>query len=341
MQPNLNYLANYPLKPLNTLGVEACAEFYCAIHTLAELKESIAFAHQRELPWLVLGGGSNMVFTQNYAGVVCHLKTAGRALQRETPTHWLVQAQAGENWHNFVQWTVQQGWPGLENLALIPGTVGAAPIQNIGAYGLELKDRFDSLEALDTTLGEIQKFSKEECHFTYRDSLFKQQPKRYIILNVTFALPKQWQAVTGYRDLDEKIAALSMASPNAQDILDLIVTIRREKLPDPAMIGNVGSFFKNPLIFADQQKILLKKFPKLVSYPQLDGRYKLAAAWLIEHCGWKGKQLGNAKVHDRQALVLTNTGQATGAEILQLAWAIQKDVEEKFGVRLEPEPVIV
>lgn len=341
LNDSLTYHADYSLQALNTLGLSAKARFYCAIHSLDQLRQALAFARMRSLPWLVLGGGSNLVLTQDYAGVVLHLKLFGRQLLEETTTHWRVQGQAGEMWHPFVQWTLQQGWSGLENLALIPGTVGAAPIQNIGAYGMELKDRLESLEVFDSVSGQVILCKAHDCDFSYRDSIFKRQPGRYIVLSVIFALPKRWQPVIDYRDIAVQLAAQSIHIPTAQQIFDVVVRVRQEKLPDPARIGNVGSFFKNPIVSAAQQQRLLKDFPQLVSYVQPDGSYKLAAAWLIDQCGWKGKSLGHAKVHDKQALVLTNPGGASGAEIMQLAQAIQRTVAEKFAVQLEPEPTVL
>ncbi len=338
---NMRALAHHSLQSLNTLGVPATAAWFGTVDSIESLKAGLALAQRENLPRLVLGGGSNLVLTRDYPGLVLHMVWQGRSLIEETATHWRVQANAGENWHALVQWTLEQGWPGLENLALIPGTVGAAPIQNIGAYGLELAERLEALEALDTLSGERVRLNRADCRFGYRDSIFKQHPQRYIILNVTLALPRHWQAVMDYRDIAQQLAAQDIGTPSAQQIFDAVVTVRRRKLPDPAQLGNVGSFFKNPLVSAQQQKILLAQHSQLVSYVQADGRYKLAAAWLIDQCGWRGKSLGPARVHEQQALVLVNPGQASGADILQLARTIQRDVEARFGVALEPEPLIL
>ncbi len=334
-------LAHHSLQSLNTLGVAVTAARFGTVDSIESLKAGLALAQRENLPWLVLGGGSNLVLTRDYPGLVLHMVWQGRSLIEETATHWRVQANAGESWHALVQWTLVQGWPGLENLALIPGTVGAAPIQNIGAYGLELAGRFEVLEAFDTLSGEQVRLNRADCYFGYRDSIFKRQPQRYIILNVTLALPKDWQPVVGYRDIAQQLAAHNVGTPTAQQIFDAVVTVRRRKLPDPLQLGNVGSFFKNPVVSARQQQTLLAQHPQLVSYPQADGRYKLAAAWLIDQCGWRGKSLGPARVHDQQALVLVNPGQASGADIMQLARTIQRDVEARFGVMLEPEPLII
>ncbi|TAK90212.1 MAG: UDP-N-acetylmuramate dehydrogenase [Burkholderiaceae bacterium] len=338
---NMQPLAHHSLQSLNTLGVPAHAAWYLAVDSVDTLKAGLARAEREGLPWLVLGGGSNLVLTRDYPGLVLHMALRGRSLVDETESHYYITAQAGENWHELVQWTLEQGWPGLENLALIPGTVGAAPIQNIGAYGLELAERLVYLEAFDTQTRQVVRLDKSVCGFGYRDSIFKRQPQRYIILNVTLALPKAWQPVVTYRDLAESLAAQGIGTPTAAQIFDAVVAVRQRKLPDPARLGNVGSFFKNPIVSAVQQQALLARFPQLVSYPQADGAYKLAAAWLIDQCGWKGKSLGRARVHDQQALVLVNPGQATGADILQLAQAIQRDVQARFGVMLEPEPHIL
>ena len=229
----------------------------------------------------------------------------------------------------------------LENLALIPGATGAAPIQNIGAYGVELAERFDSLDAFDTVTGERVVLDSAQCRFGYRDSLFKQVPGRYIVLSVTLALPQEWRAVIGYADVENELRSGGITQPRPRDVFDAVVSIRRRKLPDPAAIGNAGSFFKNPVVSRQQRTELLAQHPSLVSYDIGGGRFKLAAGWLIEACGLKGYARGRAAVYDRQALVLVNRGGATGAEILELAREVQDRVERKFGVALEPEPVIV
>lgn len=306
------------------------------------------------LPRLVLGGGSNLLLTGDFDGLVLHMATSGREILPGGGEHVLVRAQAGENWHAFVEWTLAQGLGGLENLALIPGTVGAAPIQNIGAYGLETKDVFHSLTAFDPASGEMVTMRAADCRFGYRDSVFKQHPERgLIIVDVTFALPRAWRPNLRYAELANElanelasgltntVAGQGAAVPTARQVADAVIAIRRRKLPDPQVIGNAGSFFKNPVVSAAQCAALLERYPALVHHRQEDGSEKLAAGWLIDQCGWKGKSLGAAGVYPKQALVLVNQGGATGADVQRLARAIQADVQERFGVLLEPEPVFV
>ena len=278
----------------------------------------------------------------------------GRELVGETPHHWVVQAGAGENWHGFVDWTLAQGWPGLENLALVPGTVGASPVQNIGAYGVELQDRFHSLDAVDLHTGQLFSLDAAQCGFGYRDSVFKHAPGnarhlglagRALITHVRFALPKKWAPELSYLDLARKAEETGTAHPSARQVFDWVCDIRRAKLPDPSKVGNAGSFFKNPTVTAEQCTDIIARDPKVVHYPMPDGTVKLAAGWLIDACGWKGKTVGNAGVYDKQALVLVNKGgaanPATGGEVMTLAKAIQTSVYERFGLRLEIEPVVV
>jgi UDP-N-acetylmuramate dehydrogenase len=260
----------------------------------------------------------------------------------QTDTAWIVEAGAGENWHALVAWTLEQGWPGLENLALIPGTVGAAPVQNIGAYGLELSDRFESLDTVDLVTGRTVTLNGLQCKFAYRHSLFKGAlAGKSVITRVRFRLPRPWQPVLGYLDLERRIAETGIHHPDAATIFGWVCAIRRAKLPDPAQIGNVGSFFKNPLVTAEQCRDIITRDPHIVHYPMPDGSFKLAAGWMIDACGWKGKAIGQAGVYDRQALVLVNRGGAMGSEVVTLARAIQESVYGRFGIRLEPEPVIV
>jgi len=298
----------------------------------------------------VLGGGSNLVITGDVKPLVIKVEIPGRRLLDESPRGWLVEAGAGENWHAFVQWTLEQGWPGLENMALIPGTVGAAPVQNIGAYGVELQDRFHSLDAIDLDTGAPFTLDAAQCGFGYRDSVFKHAPAddrglglagRALITRVRFWLPKPWKPVLGYADLERKIAETGITEPTPQQIFDWVVAIRRAKLPDPAVIGNAGSFFKNPTVTPEQCADIIAREPKVVHYPMPDGSIKLAAGWLIDACGWKGRGVGNAGVYEKQALVLVNRGGATGGEVVTLAKAIQTSVYERFGIRLETEPVVI
>jgi UDP-N-acetylmuramate dehydrogenase len=291
---------------------------------------------------LVLGGGSNILLTGNVDGLVLQMCGRGIDVVGETGDATLVRAAAGENWHRFVLATLERGLPGLENLSLIPGSVGAAPIQNIGAYGSEIGDVLHALTAFDFDSGELLTLDRAACRFGYRDSVFKHELKdRAVILDVTFALPKRWQPNLGYAELAREIEARGIAAPDARAVSDAVIAVRRRKLPDPAQIGNAGSFFKNPVVSKVQRDALLAAHPRLVSHVQADGSYKLAAGWLIDQCGWKGRSLGNAGVYEKQALVLVNRGQASGAEIVELARAIQRDVARAYGVMLEPEPVFI
>jgi UDP-N-acetylmuramate dehydrogenase len=241
-----------------------------------------------------------------------------------------------------VAWALEQGCPGLENLALIPGSVGAAPVQNIGAYGVELADRFDSLDAVDLVTGRTVTLTRQACHFGYRDSVFKQHlAGKSVITHVRLRLPRPWQPVLGYLDLQRRIDETGLTEPDAHTVFEWVCAIRRAKLPDPARIGNVGSFFKNPVVSAEQCRDIIGRDPEIVHYPLADGSCKLAAGWLIDACGWKGKSVGRAGVYERQALVLVNRGGATGAEVVTLARAIQESVYGRFGIRLEPEPMIL
>lgn len=333
---------DFPLRALNTFGVEATARAYLPVTDVAQLKAVRRDPELAGLPRLVLGGGSNILLTRDFPGLVLHMRSKGMEVIGEDNDATYIRAAAGENWHGFVQWTLKHGFGGLENLSLIPGSVGASPIQNIGAYGIEIKDRFHALTIFDFETGETAMLDKAACAFGYRDSVFKHGLReRAVVLDVTFALPKQWQANTRYVDVAQELAARGIAEPTARQIGDAVIAIRTRKLPDPAAIGNAGSFFKNPVVTAEQRDALLVQHPQLVSYAQPDGSYKLAAGWLIDQCGWKGRTAGAAGVHDRQALVLVNRGGASGGEIAQLAKAIQDDVRQRFDVLLEPEPVFL
>ena len=329
------------LAALNSFRLPARAARLLHLRSLAQLDAAIAMPGWADTPRLVLGGGSNLVLRGDFAGNVLKVEFGGRRLVAETAAAWIVEAAAGEPWHDFVRWTLAQGWPGLENLALIPGTVGAAPIQNIGAYGVELAERFESLDAIELDSGARRVFTRSECAFGYRDSVFKRAPGRWLVSAVRFRLPRPWQAVTGYADVARELAARGAALPDASAIADAVAAIRCRKLPDPARIGNAGSFFKNPVVEAAQCARLLAAHPALPHYAQPDGREKLAAGWLIEQAGWKGRDLGPVGCFERQALVLVNRGGATGADVERIAAAIIADVEARFGVRLEPEPVFV
>jgi len=333
---------DFSLRALNTFGIDARTQAYLPVDDANLLRAVHASAELRAMPRLVLGGGSNLLLTRDFPGLVLHMRNRGIEVVGEDADCRYVRAAAGENWHAFVQWTLDHGLPGLENLSLIPGSVGAAPIQNIGAYGVEIEDRFHALTAFDLVSGEIITLDGAACRFGYRDSVFKHALRdRAVVLDVTFALPKRWQANANYADVAKALAARDVAQPGARDIADAVIAIRTRKLPDPARIGNAGSFFKNPIVPAAQRDSLLAAHPQLVSYRQEDGSFKLAAGWLIDQCGWRGRSLGAAGVYEQQALVLVNRGGATGAEVARLARAIQEDVQARFGVVLEPEPVFV
>ncbi|ABD70407.1 UDP-N-acetylmuramate dehydrogenase [Rhodoferax ferrireducens T118] len=363
---------NVPLQAFNSFHIVAKAHALVRIASEADLHALLADPELRASPKFVLGGGSNIVLTGDVKALVLKVELMGRRLLMETDKAFIVQAGAGESWHELVAWTLAQGYPGLENLALIPGTVGAAPVQNIGAYGVELQDRFDSLDAIDLQTGQVFTLHAAQCAFGYRDSVFKHGAgaaavpdgavsagavagghqvlglkDRALILRVRFALPKSWKPVLGYADLDKKMAEHQCAHPTAQQIFDWVCEIRRAKLPDPQVIGNVGSFFKNPTVTPEQCVDIIARDPKVVHYHLADGGVKLAAGWLIDSCGWRGKSVGQAGVYEKQALVLVNRGGvdspfgATGGEVMTLARAIQTSVYERFGIRLEPEPVVV
>ena len=330
------------LRPYNTFALPSLARSMVRVRSDADVRAVVDHPELGRAPKFILGGGSNIVLTRDVQAVVLKVEVAGRRLLEARDDAFIVEAGAGENWHDFVAWTLAQGWPGLENLALIPGTVGAAPVQNIGAYGLELQERFESLDAVDFVTGRRVTLTREMCHFGYRDSVFKHElAGKSLITRVRLRLPRPWQPVLGYLDLQRRMAETGNHAPDARTVFDWVCTIRRAKLPDPAQIGNVGSFFKNPIVSAEQCRDIIGRDPEIVHYPLPDGTVKLAAGWLIDACGWKGKSVGRAGVYERQALVLVNRGGASGAEVVTLARAIQESVYGRFGIRLEPEPVIV
>ncbi|WP_343600232.1 UDP-N-acetylmuramate dehydrogenase [Pseudomonas sp.] len=326
------------LKPYNTFGIDVKARYFTQAHNDDEVREVLAQARQRELWVQVIGGGSNLLLTRDIDALVLHMASRGRRVLSDDGERVVVEAQAGEPWHPFVQWSLAQGYCGLENLSLIPGTVGAAPMQNVGAYGVEIKDVFAGLTALDRETGALRDFNLEECAFGYRDSLFKRNPGRWLILRVRFALSHALQAHLDYGPVRQRLAEQGVEQPTAQAISDAICSIRREKLPDPAELGNAGSFFKNPVVAAELVERIRSQYPGVVAYPQADGQVKLAAGWLIEQAGWKGYREGDAGVHRLQSLVLVNYGQASGAQLHALAQRIQADILERFGVELEMEP---
>jgi len=334
------------LKPFNTFGLPATARRLVRIREVADVRRVVDHPELGRAPKFVLGGGSNIVLTQDVEAVVLKMEIPGIRLLEERANAWIIEAGAGVAWHALVQWTVEQGFGGLENLALIPGTVGAAPVQNIGAYGLEVQDRVDSVEVVDLVSGRAVVLPASVCKFGYRDSVFKHQgfgglAGKSVITRVRFALPKLWKPVLGYLELERKMAETGITAPSSRQIFDWVCAIRRAKLPDPLVIGNAGSFFKNPLVTAEQCRDIIGRDPAIVHYLMDDGQIKLAAGWMIDACGWKGKAVGGAAVYEKQALVLVNRGEARGAEVLTLARAIQESVYGRFGIRLEPEPVLL
>ena len=334
---------NADLAPLNTLALPARARLLAIIRAADDARALAGDTGLRSERRFILGGGSNLVLGGDFDGLILQSAIRGRRLVADEADAWLVQAGAGEPWHDFVQWTLAQGWPGLESLSLIPGTVGAAPIQNIGAYGLEVAERFHSLTAIDIADGTTKTFDATACRFGYRDSVFKQEgwhrDGRLLITDVTFRLPKRWQPVTRYADVANDLATRKIDQPTPRDIADAVIAIRQRKLPDPATVPNAGSFFHNPVVDAATAASLKAAYPNLPQYPQADGRVKLAAGWLIEQAGWKGKNLGPAGMYERQALVLVNRGGATGRDVRALSAAVKADVLTRFGVALTPEPI--
>lgn len=329
----------YPLRRHNTFGFDVRARYAVHVRSEADLLAALEDPRGRGLPLVVLGGGSNVVLTGDLDALVLLMEIPGYSVETGTDA-WLVTAGAGENWHGLVCRTIADGLPGLENLALIPGTAGAAPIQNIGAYGVELRERFAGLRALDRQTLRFVDLDLAQCAFGYRDSLFKQAGRdRYIITAVTLRLPRNWQPVLAYGELARELEG--DATPDAAAIRDAVIAIRSRKLPDPAQIGNAGSFFKNPLVSAEQRHALLASHPDLVSYAQPDGTFKLAAGWLIDRCGFKGVDDGPVGVYGKQALVLVHHGGGSGAALLALATRIADTVQARFGVRIEPEPVVL
>ncbi len=338
--PGLRPQADASLRALNTFGLDVRASWLLRVEHDDQWPDALGMAADRG-PTLVLGGGSNLLFASDFPGCVLQSATLGRQLLGEDGPHTVVEAQAGESWDGFVRWTISLGLSGLENLALIPGTVGASPIQNIGAYGVEVRERFDSLLAIHRDNGAVRRFHADECAFGYRDSVFKHPAHApWIIRSVRFRLDRSFVPRIGYADLARELQNRAITAPSAQQVADCVSDIRRSKLPDPAIIGNAGSFFKNPVVGRDTAAALEARHPGLPTYAA-DGGVKLSAAWLIDQCGWKGVRRGDAGVHHRHALVLVNHGSATGAQILSLARDIQASVMDRFGVALDPEPVIV
>ena len=330
------------LKPYNTFGLPAVARTLVRIASDADVRRVVDSPELGLAPKFILGGGSNIILTRDMPQVVLKVEVRGMRVVEERADAWIVESGAGEDWHELVKYTLDAGCPGLENLALIPGTVGAAPVQNIGAYGVELQDRFDSLDAVDLVTGRSVTIGPQACAFGYRDSVFKHMlTGRSLITRVRFRLPRPWQPVLGYLELQKKMAETGTPHPDAKQVFDWVCAIRHSKLPDPAVIGNAGSFFKNPVVTPEQCRDIIGRDPEIVHYPMPDGSVKLAAGWMIDACGWKGKTVGDAGVYEKQALVLVNRGAAIGSEVMTLALAIQESVYGRFGIRLEHEPVVV
>ncbi|PKP35462.1 MAG: UDP-N-acetylenolpyruvoylglucosamine reductase [Bacteroidetes bacterium HGW-Bacteroidetes-17] len=332
----MNILSDFSLKSLNTFQVDCRAKYYVEVKSEAEIQKLIAsevFNNQV----FILGGGSNVLFTKDFEGLIIHPDIKGIEVDVESSEHIILKIGAGEIWEELVDFTVKNGWSGIENLAAIPGSVGAAPIQNIGAYGVELKDVFHSLTAIDLHNGTRKIFQKQDCNFDYRNSIFKTEFKnRYIITTVCLRLNKNAESNIEYEALSMFLENAHL-KPGLENVYRAIINIRGSKLPDPKQIGNVGSFFKNPVVEHDKFAELKSQFPEIKYFPQAKGVVKLAAAWLIESCGWKGKRIGQVGVHDKQALVLVNHGGGNGSQILSLSNQIIESVIQKFEIQLEPE----
>ncbi|KAA9338833.1 UDP-N-acetylmuramate dehydrogenase [Adhaeribacter soli] len=329
---------NFSLKPYNTFGIEVKARYFATFENVAELQQLLQHPEIKNAEKLILGGGSNVLFTRNFEGAVLKNNIKGISLIDQNEDYAFVKAGSGEVWHEMVLFCIEHGLAGVENLSLIPGTVGAAPLQNIGAYGVELKDVFESLEAVNVESGQVETFNKNACDFGYRESYFKKAGKgKYIIVSVTLKLRKKPEFNTSYGDIQKTLAAMEITDLNLKAISEAVCAIRKSKLPDPAVIGNAGSFFKNPEVDKSVFESLKKLYPEMPGYVVSETKIKVPAGWLIEQLGWKGKQIDNYGVHKNQALVLVNYGGAEGNKIKALAHDIIASVKEKFGIELSPE----
>lgn len=338
----LNIKENISLKPFNTFGIEASGTYFTEINSIEDFLGLIDTDVYKNNSRLIIGGGSNILFTKNFNGLVIKNNLKGIELINETNDEVIVKAAAGENWHEFVQWCIKNNFCGLENLSLIPGCVGASPMQNIGAYGVEIKDVFYELEAFNTVTGEKKVFKKNDCEFGYRESVFKTKYKnQFLIASVSFKLSKHQNINTSYGAINSELEALGITKPTVKDVSNAVIAIRQSKLPDPKVTGNAGSFFKNPEISKEKHKSLKENFEGLVSYPLANGNYKLAAGWLIEQCGLKGVEKNGAAVHSKQALVLINKDNCTGNAVFELSDYVLQKVFDKFGVTLEREVNII
>jgi UDP-N-acetylmuramate dehydrogenase len=332
---------NFSLKKYNTFGIEAKANQFVAVHTVAELK-MILEQNQNENKF-ILGGGSNMLLTKDIEALVIHIDLKGKKIVKEDEDFVWIECQAGENWHQFVLWNIEQNFGGLENMSLIPGNVGTTPVQNIGAYGTEIKDTFVSCEAMNILSQEMKTFTNTECHFGYRESIFKNEVKdQYIITSVIYKLTKRNHKInTSYGDIQAELVKNNITTLTLKDVSNAVIAIRKSKLPDPTELGNSGSFFKNPILLKTAFEKIHKRFPEMKFYDVSETEVKVPAGWLIEQTGLKGKRFGDAGVHKNQALVLVNYGAATGQEILALSKKVQDTVFEKFGIHIEAEVNII
>lgn len=344
----MNLQSNISLRPFNTFGIDVLARYFIEIHSVEDFLGVLTDKKLSGEKKLVLGGGSNILFTKNFDGLVIHNSIPGISVVSETETEVIVKANAGEVWHQFVLWCIARNYAGIENLSLIPGFVGAAPMQNIGAYGVEIKDVFHELEAVEISSGKKVIFRLNDCNFGYRESVFKNKYKdKFLITSLSLKLTKLssphalYRYKTDYGDIKATLSDMNAFDLSIKAVSDAVIKIRSSKLPDPKELGNAGSFFKNPSIPQKQYEELVGKNPVMPSYAQKDGTVKIPAGWLIEQCGWKGKVVGHTGSHKRQALVLVNYGNATGDEIWQLALDIQKSVRDKFGIEIQPEVNVV
>lgn len=339
----MHFLRDFPLARFNSFGVDATAREFAVVSSEQQLMRWCA-EHGKATPPFLMGGGSNLLLTRDIDAPVLQLALRGTRVVFDEGNTVLVEAMAGEPWHPFVMWTLSQGLCGLENLSLIPGLVGAAPVQNIGAYGVEIAETVDTVMTINTQTGEPREFTNSECAFGYRDSVFKHGDElrdRYAITRVRFRLSRKFTPRLDYGELKQALPNAAIETPTAADISRAVIAIRSRKLPDPAVIGNAGSFFKNPVVTADVAASLTSRFANMPQYAVANERIKIAAGWLIEQAGWKGRSIGAAGIHSQHALVLVNHGGATGAELWALAKAVQTDVYAKFGITLEPEPRVV
>ncbi len=337
-----NILKNISLKPYNTFGLDTSARLFVEVKSLEELQEVVRSSKFKINDVLVLGGGSNILLTQDMDGLVVKNSIQGKEIVSENEEEIVIKVGAGTNWHEFVMYCVEKGYGGVENLSLIPGTVGAAPMQNIGAYGVEIKDVFVQLEALHRFSNKMETFDNATCEFGYRESIFKHSHKdKYIIVNVTFRLSKKPKLNLDYGAIRDVLAEKGITEPTIKDVSNAVIEIRQSKLPDPKKIGNSGSFFKNPVISKEALLSIRKDYPEIPTYPIDDNSVKVPAGWLIEQAGWKGKTFGSIGVHKKQALVLVNYGAGKGVDIKKLSEDIQASIFEKFGVALQAEVNII